>query len=108
MPTVDDAHRRNAKIQIRLLSDRLQRYAEDHGRLPATLSELAEVSGDDAPYVQAKDLVDPYDHAFVYVAPGSHGAFDVVFLGKDGRQGGTGYDADVGNWELSGTGSDSY
>lgn len=108
MPNVSDALRRNAKIQINLLSDRLQRYAEDRGRLPATLNELAEISGGNAPYVQAKDIVDPYDHAFVYVAPGVHGAFDLVFLGKDGKPGGTGYDADIGNWELPGARSDSH
>lgn len=98
--SASDARRRNAKAQIELLSDRLRRYAEDHGRLPATLSELAETSGGDDPYVQAKDLLDPYGRAFAYVVPGTHGAFDLVFLGKDGKPGGVGYDADIGHWEL--------
>ena len=64
------------------------------------MSELAETSGGNDPYVQAKHLLDPYGRAFAYAAPGAHGAFDLVFLGEDGKPGGTGYDADVGNWEL--------
>jgi general secretion pathway protein G len=99
-PNANDARRRNAKARIELLSDRLQQYAEDHRRLPATLSELTETSGGDGPYAQAKDLLDPYGRAFAYIAPGTHGAFDLVFLGKDGKPGGDGYDTDVGNWEL--------
>lgn len=108
MPNASDARRRNAKAQIELLSDRLQQYAGDHGRLPATLDELAEPSGGDGPYVQATLLVDPYDRAFAYLVPGVHGAFDLVFLGKDGKPGGTGYDADIGNWELPEARSDAH
>lgn len=98
--TANDARRRNAKAQIGYLSDRLQRYAEDHGRLPASLGELAQSSGGDGPYLKGKDLLDPYNHMFMYVVPGAHGAFDLVFLGKDGKAGGIDYDADIGNWEL--------
>jgi general secretion pathway protein G len=32
------------------------------------------------------------------VSPGEHGDFDLSSLGKDGRPGGTGEDADITNW----------
>ena len=32
-------------------------------------------------------------------APGEHGDFDVMFLGKDGQAGGDGVNADWGNWQ---------
>lgn len=101
MLTASDARLRNAKAQIEFLSDRLQRYTEDHGRLPATLNELVQSSSPQGPYLREKDLIDPYDRAFVYIAPGAHGAFDLIYLGRDGKPGGDGYDADVGNWTLS-------
>jgi competence protein ComGC len=102
-PTVSDIKRMNANAQVELLSWKVGQYAMDHGKLPTALSELAESSDGKGPYAQAKDLIDPYGRAFVYVVPGAHGAFDIVFLGKDGAPGGVGYDADYGNWELSGT-----
>jgi len=101
--TADDARRRNAKAQISRLSDRLRQYAEEHGRLPASLGELVQSSGNGGLDLQEKDLLDPYNHTLVYVVPGAHGAFDLVSLGKDGKPGGKGYDADIGNWEIATT-----
>jgi general secretion pathway protein G len=99
-PTVGDAQRRNAEAQVDSLTRQVDRYAKDHGALPSALSDLVESSSGEGSHVRAKDLIDPYGHAFVYIAPGAHGAFDIVFLGKDGAPGGSGYDADFGNWEL--------
>jgi len=42
---------------------------------------------------------DPFGHAFQYKAPGEHGDFDIVFMGKDGQSGGDGVNADYGNWQ---------
>ena len=41
---------------------------------------------------------DPWSRDYQYVAPGSHGDFDVYSLGKDGQSGGEGIAADIGNW----------
>ena len=42
---------------------------------------------------------DPWGSAYIYQQPGQHGAFDVSSLGADGKVGGEGEAADVGNWE---------
>jgi len=42
---------------------------------------------------------DPWGHPYLYAAPGQHGAFDVWSLGADGKEGGTGADADIGSWQ---------
>lgn len=42
---------------------------------------------------------DPWGNEFVYISPGSHGAFDLYSLGADGREGGEGENADIKNWE---------
>jgi general secretion pathway protein G len=41
---------------------------------------------------------DPWGHPFVYVQPGTHGELDLSSYGKDGREGGTGENADITNW----------
>ena len=42
---------------------------------------------------------DPWGHPYQYQSPGQHGAIDVFSYGADGKPGGEGEAADVGNWE---------
>ncbi|MDX2298134.1 MAG: type II secretion system major pseudopilin GspG [Xanthomonadaceae bacterium] len=42
---------------------------------------------------------DPWGREYLYLKPGAHGAFDVWTQGADGRSGGEGIDADLGNWD---------
>ncbi len=42
---------------------------------------------------------DPWNHPYLYLHPGSHGDIDVFSYGADGKPGGEGEDADVGNWD---------
>lgn len=42
---------------------------------------------------------DPWGRPYQYLAPGVRGPFDVLSFGADGRPGGSGVDADVGNWQ---------
>lgn len=42
---------------------------------------------------------DPWGKAYIYQQPGQHGVFDVSSLGSDGKVGGEGEAADVGNWD---------
>ncbi|MFC4728784.1 type II secretion system major pseudopilin GspG [Coralloluteibacterium thermophilus] len=41
---------------------------------------------------------DPWGNPYQYRQPGRHGAFDIYSFGADGREGGEGNDADIGNW----------
>lgn len=43
---------------------------------------------------------DPWGHIYLYLSPGNNGEIDIYTLGRDGRPGGEGIDADVGNWDL--------
>ena len=40
---------------------------------------------------------DPWGNPYLYVQPGKNGAYDIVSYGADGREGGTGSDADITN-----------
>jgi general secretion pathway protein G len=41
---------------------------------------------------------DPWGNPYQYLIPGEHGAVDVYSMGADGRPGGEGINADIGNW----------
>ncbi|MBT8097666.1 MAG: type II secretion system major pseudopilin GspG [Woeseia sp.] len=43
---------------------------------------------------------DPWGNPYQYLNPGNNGEIDIYTLGRDGRPGGEGEDADIGNWEL--------
>ncbi len=42
---------------------------------------------------------DPWGRPYVYVQPGKGGPYDLITYGADGREGGTGADADITNWD---------
>lgn len=41
---------------------------------------------------------DPWQSDYQYLNPGVHGEVDIFSLGADGRPGGEGINADIGNW----------
>jgi general secretion pathway protein G len=42
---------------------------------------------------------DPWGNPYQYMTPGEFGRYDVWSFGADGRAGGEGDDADIGNWD---------
>jgi general secretion pathway protein G len=50
------------------------------------------------PYLRKEVPVDPWGQPYQYAQPGEHGEFDILSLGKDGKPGGEGEAADIGNW----------
>jgi general secretion pathway protein G len=42
---------------------------------------------------------DPWGHPYAYQHPGQHGDIDVFSYGADGKPGGEGEAADIGNWD---------
>ena len=42
---------------------------------------------------------DPWGNGYLYLNPGNNGEIDIYTLGRDGRPGGDGEDADIGNWD---------
>ena len=43
---------------------------------------------------------DPWGHPYQYVQPGKSGPYDLISYGADGREGGTGSDADISNFDV--------
>lgn len=95
-----------AKIQIESFSSALDLFYLDSGRYPTTsegLAGLVQRPGNDpawnGPYLKTGMVpADPWGNAYVYRAPGEHGAYDIMSLGSDGQEGGTGTASDITSW----------
>lgn len=84
-----------ALVQFRLDADRFPTSEEG---LAALNEQPADVASWYGPYLKKAVPDDPWGRPFVYKEPGEHGDFDLYTLGKDGRPGGTGENADITNW----------
>ncbi|TZF91248.1 type II secretion system major pseudopilin GspG [Cognatilysobacter lacus] len=98
----DRAKANLAKSQVMTLAQKVDQYKMDVGSYPTSLGDLASQpqgsTGWLGPYAKEADLKDPWGNAISYKAPGDEGhAFDLIILGKDGKPGGTSYDADLRN-----------
>jgi general secretion pathway protein G len=96
---------KTAKAQIDALGKALDQYRLDMGRYPSSEEGLTVLndrpSGDtrwQGPYLKKGVPQDPWGQAYVYKAPGEHGDYDLMSLGKDGKPGGTDEAADVVSW----------
>ncbi|MEN9706020.1 MAG: type secretion system protein [Pseudomonadota bacterium] len=95
-----------ARAQIDALDKALEQYRIDMGHLPSASQGLEALNvapqgetGWSGPYLKKAVPLDPWGNAYVYAVPGTHGNdFDLFSFGKDGREGGKGEDADIGNW----------
>ncbi len=97
---------KTAKAQIDSLGKALDQYRIDTGHYPSTENGMAALNAAPAnepkwqgPYLKKKVPNDPWDHPYIYKAPGEHGDYDLISLGNDGAAGGTGEAADINNWE---------
>jgi len=94
-----------AKAQIDALDKAVQAYRLDMGGFPSTeqgLAALVQAPPSQprwrGPYLKGAVPLDPWGTAYRYRVPGTAGRdFDIVSLGHDRSQGGSGDDADLSN-----------
>ncbi|WP_211450672.1 type II secretion system major pseudopilin GspG [Collimonas antrihumi] len=104
----DQIGKSNTKIsraQIVSLEKALDQYRLDVGHYPTTdegLDSLFVKPNNEekwqGPYLKKAVPMDPWGRPYIYKSPGDHGELDLSTLGADGQPGGTGENADVGNW----------
>jgi general secretion pathway protein G len=92
-----------AKAQIDSLEKALDQYRLDNRHYPSAELGLqalvAKPAGELAwagPYLKKAVPNDPWGRPYVYRVPGQTGEFDLFTLGRDGKPGGSGEDADLG------------
>jgi general secretion pathway protein G len=95
---------KSARAQIVALEQALDQFRLDVGRYPTSEEGLAALDkaptaeqGWGGPYLKKPVPQDPWGKPYVYVVPGVRGDVDIASLGRDGRVGGSGEDADVTN-----------
>jgi general secretion pathway protein G len=106
---IDDARVTKAKQDIRAYETALNLYRMDNFRYPNTeqgLQALVQRPADpniknwkEGGYIDHVRK-DPWGNDYAFIAPGTHGDYDLYTLGADGQPGGEGADADIGNWNI--------
>ena len=97
------AKSKSAAIQIRDFEQALELYKLDVGRFPssneglnALVRQPSSAKGWNGPYLKKDEVpMDPWGNPYQYRVSGS--TIDISSYGADGRQGGSGEDADVSN-----------
>lgn len=89
---------KEAKIALGNVSQALQMYYSDCGKYPDSLEGLATSDSKCSnwgpePYLSKKKLQDPWGNDFSYSAEG--GNVTLKSFGKDGKEGGDGYNKDI-------------
>jgi general secretion pathway protein G len=107
---IGDARRSTAKSQEKILALALDAYRLDNDTYPATEQGLESLrtlpaAGDPppnwkGPYLRESVPLDPWGRPYIYIAPGvaNPTMYDLYSLGKDGRPGGDGENADLTAW----------
>ena len=103
-----EARQAAARADIRTVVSALNLYRLDNYNYPSTEQGLQALSAQPAGQPEARNWraggyldrlpTDPWQREYLYLNPGQHGAIDVYTLGADGRPGGEGENADIGNW----------
>lgn len=107
---VDDARVTATQVQIQNLGTALRFFYLDNGFYPSTdqgLQALVERPAEAANWREGGYLetqrvpLDSWGNELIYRSPGQENRpYEIISLGRDGREGGTGPDAEIRSWEI--------
>ena len=94
---------KTARIQLQSFSSALDLFYLDAGRYPTTAEGLGAlvqrtpgIAAWNGPYLKGGNVPnDPWNHPYVYRAPGERGPYNILSYGADGQEGGSGLAADI-------------
>lgn len=103
----DEARVVQAKSNISAIQNALDLYKLDNGIYPSSeqgLSALVQKPSSNPTPSNWKQYLkslpkDPWGRDFMYLNPGEHSDVDVFTYGAEGQPGGTGINAEIGNWD---------
>ncbi len=97
MPAQDTARMRKAEADVATLEQGVEMYRLNRMNYPSGADGLQALVTEG--FIKRLPE-DPWGNPYRYAAPGRDGQpFDVYSTGADGREGGEGDDADIGNWK---------
>ncbi len=96
-----------ARVQVQALMSSLDLFRLDVGRYPteeeglrALVDRPNTAPNWNGPYLTRRNgLTDPWGNAYLYRSPGRNAPVEVLSLGSDRAEGGTGEAQDVGSWQ---------
>ncbi|PCE26455.1 type II secretion system major pseudopilin GspG [Burkholderia ubonensis] len=99
---VDKAKVKSTEAQMKTLGDAVTQFRLDTGRYPtadegldALVAQPQRSDGWNGPYLAKAVPKDGWGRAYQWNVPGREGEAEIVSLGRDGRVGGSGIDADL-------------
>lgn len=93
---LDRAKRQRVKADIAVYSGAVDAFYLDQSRYPDNREGLKIL----VPQFIKQLNNDPWGRPYQYLQPGKRGPYDIISYGADGREGGTGADADITNWDI--------
>lgn len=104
LPNQDRAMVEKVRADVRVISQAVEMYRLDQMKYP-TMEQGIEslVNAPEGNSIRNEGYIrslpkDPWGQDYQYLIPGEHSAYDVFSYGADGRIGGEGLNADIGNW----------
>jgi general secretion pathway protein G len=108
LPSQEKAMVQKAKADVAVLEQALESYKLENFNYPTTEQGLQALVSAPAGMTNPERYreggyirrlpKDPWGADYRYAAPGQHGPVDIYSLGADGKEGGEGKNADLGNW----------
>lgn len=93
----------NAKAGTKMIASVASRYFVDTKHVARSMEDLLSnpkgIVNWKGPYLTPSQALDPWRNRYSLQSPGQHGELDVISFGEDGREGGSGRNADIGNWQ---------
>ncbi|MEL7400625.1 MAG: type II secretion system major pseudopilin GspG, partial [Pseudomonadota bacterium] len=99
-----------ARSDISSIGNALDLYRLHNHNYPSTDQGLEALVNKPSGYPEAKNWQtdgylkkvpnDPWGNPYQYISPGANGAYDLLSLGADNREGGEGANADIMSWEI--------
>ena len=90
------AKKQRARSDLATYSNAVDLYHIANGRYPTNQEGLKLLVPEFIKVLQN----DPWGNPYQYVQPGKSEPYDIICYGADGREGGTGADADITNWDM--------
>ena len=100
------AKEKTARREIATICAALETFNAEYGRYPSEEEglEILNKKTDKFPEPLMKGRpIDPWGRPYQYNQPGRNATYEVICLGADGREGGSGIDADIVSWALKET-----
>ena len=106
MGKLEGAKVKTTKAQLAMFSTSLDSFNLDTGRYPSETeglkvlwTKMKDIRGYDGPYLPKPADMDAWGNPYLYKKTSDEHGYNIISYGKDGKEGGSGKDADISLWD---------